>query len=283
MAASSTCDDPEWRALNRANWEERTAIHLGPRGYDLAPHRAGRGRLDAIAAAEVGDVTGLRILHLQCHVGQDSIALVQAGAAHVTGVDFSPAAIAAAQALAAECGVAERTRFVESDVLETQAALPGEAASHDLVFTTWGTIAWLPDLRRWAQAIAWALRPSGALYFADTHPTALIFDDQVAPDAQGRPGWLVPYFERAPREFVEPDYADPSASFVQKRTIAWLHPTADILAALSAAGLRLDWLREHPRMASRQFACLVEDAEGMWTWPNAPWLPLGLSLRATRP
>lgn len=276
-------DEPEWRALNRANWEERTAIHLGPRGYDLAPHRAGRGRLDALVEAELGDVSGLRILHLQCHVGHDSIALAQAGAAQVTGVDFSPAAIAAARALAAECGVGDRMRFVEADVLETPAALPGEAARFDLVFTTWGTIPWLPDLTRWAAAIAWALKPGGALYFADIHPTALIFDDQVERDAHGRPGWLVPYFERAAREFEEPDYADPDAPLVQKRTIGWLHPIADILGALAAAGLRLDWLHEHPRMASRQFAALVQDADGMWAWPDAPWLPLGLSLRAVRP
>jgi SAM-dependent methyltransferase len=105
----------DWLNLNRAKWEERTAVHLGPRGYDLSSHRAGQGRLDSLVDAALGDVAGLRILHLQSHLGDDSIALAQRGTAEVVGVDFSPAAIAAATALAAECGVPQ-ARFVLSDV-----------------------------------------------------------------------------------------------------------------------------------------------------------------------
>lgn len=86
----------DWRALNLANWEERTPIHLRSPLYDVSSHRAGRGRLDPIVEAEIGDVAGLRIVHLQCHLGDDSIALAQRGAASVLGVDFSPSAIAAA-------------------------------------------------------------------------------------------------------------------------------------------------------------------------------------------
>ncbi len=114
-------------------------MHLGPGGYDVSSQRAGRGRLDAISEAELGSVVGLRVLHLQCHIGDDSIAIAQRGAAEVVGVDFSPPAVQAAQALAAECGVAN-ARFVLSDVLEAPAALPGEAGKFDLLFTTWGTI-----------------------------------------------------------------------------------------------------------------------------------------------
>lgn len=270
----------DWRALNRANWDERTRIHLGPGGYDLSSQRAGAGRLDAIVEAELGPVAGLRILHLQCHIGDDSIALVQRGAAEVVGLDFSTAAIAAARELAAEVG-ANGARFVTADLYAAPEALPGEAAGFDLVFTTWGTIGWLPDLAGWARVIAHFLRPGGALYFADAHPAALVFDDGGEEGGGGRPGWLVPYFERAGRLFDDPtDYADPEARLTNSRTVTWLHPLGDILGALRGAGLRLDWLREHPRVTWRMFRGLVRDGDGLWTWPGQPWLPLGLSLRA---
>lgn len=274
---------PDWRALNLASWEERTALHLGPRGYDLSTHRAGLGRLDAIVAAELGDVTGLRVLHLQSHLGDDSIAIAQRGAAEVVGVDFSPAAVAAATALAAECGVPQ-ARFVLSDVAGASAALPGLEGQFDLVFTSWGTIGWLPDLPGWARVIAHFLRPGGAFYFADAHPSALVFDDQAGADGEGRPGWFIPYFHRAPFLFDEPqDYADPEARLANSRTVQWLHGVADIVAALHGAGLRLDALREHPAVAWQMFRSLVPAGPGLWTWPDKAWLPLGLSFRATKP
>src|SRR5690349_6368030 len=163
----------DWRALNRANWDERVAVHLGPAGYDLSALRSGRGRLDPISEAELGAVGGLQVLHLQCHFGKDSLVLANRGAA-VTGVDFSQPAIEAARDLACELGLS--ARFVRADVYDAPSVIR-EPASFALVFTTWGTITWLPDLAGWAQAIAYFLRPGGALYFADAHPAALVFDD----------------------------------------------------------------------------------------------------------
>jgi SAM-dependent methyltransferase len=279
MAVSSTSD---WRRLNQANWDERTGVHLGPRGYDLSHVRAGHGRLDAIVAAEIGDVAGLSILHLQCHLGDDSIALAQRGAARVVGVDFSPPALEAARRLAAECGVAN-ARFVLADVLETPAAMPEEAGRFDLVFTVWGTITWLPDLDAWASAIAFALRPGGAFYFADMHPAAWVFDDAGIAAAPGFPGWRYPYFERGPIAIDNPtDYMDAEAALTNRRTIEFPHSLAAILGALRRAGMQLDWLHEHPRLAWKPFEGSVRDAEGMWTWPDRPWLPLSLSLRAVK-
>lgn len=268
----------DWQALNRANWDERVPVHLG--SYDkLAPLRAGQGRLDVIEDAELGSVAGLRVLHLQCHIGNDTLALAQRGAA-VTGVDFSGRAIDAARALAAELGLA--ARFVVSDVYGAPQALP-EPGGFDLVYTTWGTTTWLPDIGRWAEVVAHFLRPGGALYFADAHPVAYVFDDMAGPDAEGRPGWFVPYFAREPLVLDDPtDYADPAARLVNQRQVNWLHPLGDTLAALQAAGLRLEWLREHPRISWQMFRCLVQDADGMWAWPDKPWLPLSMSLRAIR-
>ena len=272
---------PTYLTLNRANWDERTAVHLASRFYDLSSHRAGLGRLDAIVDSELGPVAGLRILHLQSHLGDDSIALAQRGAAEVIGVDFSPAAVAAATALAAECRV-PHARFVESDVYSAPEALPDHAAAFDLVFITWGTVTWLPDLPRWARVIAQFLKPGGALYFADGHPAAYVFDGAGGPD--GRPDWTFPYFTRAPLPFDNAaDYADPEARLTNTRTIEFLHPLADILGALRAAGLRLDWFHEHPRLTWQLFPCLVRDADNLWTWPDRPWLPLAFSLRAEKP
>ena len=116
-------DARDWRALNRANWDERVGIHLGPGGYDLAPLRAGRGRLNPIEEAELGDVAGLEVLHLQCHFGADTLCLAQRGAM-VTGLDFSGEAIAAARALATELGLAGRARqnklVIEDTIRATQ-------------------------------------------------------------------------------------------------------------------------------------------------------------------
>lgn len=269
----------DWRALNRASWDERVAIHLGPGGYDLAPLRAGQGRLNAIEEAELGSVAGLRVLHLQCHFGSDTLVLAGRGA-EITGLDFSAPAIEAARELSANLGLP--ARFVQSDLYDAPAAIP-EPGSFDLVFITWGTICWLPDVGRWARVIAHFLRPGGALYFADAHPVAYVFDDMAAGEAAGRPGWLAPYFGAEPIPYDDAaDYVDPNARLANSRQVNWLHPLGSILDALGDAGLRLEWLHEHPRVTWQMFRCLVRDADGCWTWPDRPWLPLAVSLRAVR-
>lgn len=269
----------EWHELNRAAWDERVAIHLGPGGYDLAPLRAGSAALDPICDAEIGDVAGLRVLHLQCHIGHNTLALARRGA-HVTGLDFSEEAIAACRAMATELGLP--ARFVQADLYDAPAAIPGPA-SFDLVFTTWGTICWLPDIAGWARVVAGFLKPGGALYFADAHPTAYIFDDMAGASVEGKPGWFDPYLARAglPHDDFS-DYANPDAVRTHTRQVTWLHPLGDIVNALIEAGLRLEWLHEHPRLTWKMFRDLVQDGEGMWTWSDRPWLPLAMSLRAVR-
>ncbi len=268
----------DWRALNQANWDERVAVHLGPGGYDVGSLRDGTARLDPIVAAELGAVAGLRVLHLQCHFGRDSLMLARDGA-DVTGLDFSAPAIETARRLAGELGLA--ARFVQSDLYDAPVALP-EPGSFDLVFTTWGTICWLPDVVRWARVVAFFLKPGGALYFADAHPVAYVFDD-AAPGEEGRPGWFVPYFGSEPLVHDDPsDYVDGSARLRHARQVNWLHSLASVVGAPQEAGLRLQWLHEHPRITWQMFRCLVRDAQGLWTWPDRPWLPLSVSLRAVR-
>ncbi len=268
----------DYLSLNRANWDERVPIHLAASSYDLTPLREGRAKLHPIEAAELGDVAGLRVLHLQCHFGRDTLTLAQQGA-EVVGVDFSAPAIEAARALAAE--MARPARFVLSDVYAAPEALP-EPASFDRVFVTWGTIVWLPDVFRWARVAAHFLKPGGRLYLADSHPTAYVFDD-IAPGVDGRPGWLAPYFSTDALVLDdERDYADATARLTNVRTHSFNHTIADILGALSAAGLSLDWFHEHPTVPWEMFSCLVDVGEGMYGFPDRPWLPLSFSLSATR-
>lgn len=270
----------DWRAANRANWDERVAVHLGAPSYDMAPLRAGRGRLHAIEAAELPPVAGLRILHLQCHFGRDSLTLAQQGA-EVVGLDFSHEAIKTARALADELGLAGRARFVEADLYDAPAAIH-EPGSFDLVYVTWGAIYWLPDIRRWAEIVAFFLKPGGTLYLAEGHPAALVLDD-LAPRQGDMPGWLVPYFHRAALALDDPtDYADPSARLVNARNYSWMHTVGEVVTSIIAAGMELRWLHEHDRVPWQMFQLLVEDGDGLFRWPEEAWLPLAFSLSAKR-
>jgi len=270
----------DWRPANRANWDERVGVHLGARGYDLSDLRAGRGRLHAIEAAELPPPAGLRIVHLQCHFGADSLTLAQQGAT-VTGLDFSAPAIEAARTLAAELGLSERARFVQADLYDALAAIR-PPHGFDLAFVTWGAICWLPDIRRWAEIVAALLRPGGSLYLAEGHPAALVFDD-ASRAADGMPGFFAPYSSREPVVSDDPrDYADPEARLVNARTYSWIHPLAEVVTGLIDAGLTLDWLHEHDAVPWRMFEMLVPDSAGLHRWPDKPWLPLAFSLMATR-
>jgi SAM-dependent methyltransferase len=270
--------EPEWRRANRANWDERVAVHLGPGGYDLTALRAGGDRLNRIEEAELGAVAGLKVAHLQCHFGRDSLILAGRGA-EVVGLDFSRPAIAAARRLAGELGLAARARFVEADLYDALAAI-AEPASFDLVYITWGTLCWLPDVRGWAEIIARLLKPGGQLYFAEGHPAALVFDDSTA-DAEERPGYFLPYFGGEALVDDDPsDYVDAAARLTNARKYEWLHPLGRVTTALTDAGLTLLWLHEHDGVPWRMFRCLSEGADGLFRWPGKPWLPLAYSLKA---
>ncbi len=275
-----TGQEDDWRELNRLNWDERVAVHLGSALYDLMPLRQGKARLNPIEEAELGPVAGKRILHLQCHFGSDSLTLAQQGA-EVVGLDFSEPAIEAARKIAVEVGLAARTRFVLSDLYDAPAMI-AEPGAFDIVFVTWGALCWLPDIRRWAEIVAHFLKDDGHLYLAEGHPAALVFDDAAAgPD--GTPGRFVPYFHREPLRLNDPsDYADPSARLKNSRTMEWLHPVGEVVTAILAAGLRLRWLHEHDQVPWRMFAELEEVDRQMYRWPDEAWLPLGYSLIADK-
>ena len=272
--------EPVWRATNRAHWDEKVALHLGPRGYNLTSLRAGHGRFNAIEEAELWPVAGSRILHLQCHFGADSLKLAQRGAT-VVGLDFSAPAIEAARRLASELGLAGRARFVRADLYDAAAAIP-ERATFDMVYVTWGAIIWLPDIYRWAQIVCHFLKPGGSLYLAEAHPAAMVIDDAaMLPD--GRPGYFAPYFSPDPVVMEEAhDYVDETATAANATTYTWVHPLGAVISALLKAGMTLDWLHEHDAVTWHMFDVLIRGVDRLWRWPDKPWLPLAFSLRATR-
>lgn len=263
-------------AANRAHWNERVAVHLRSAFYNVDGFRRGETDLGPIEAAEIGDIAGLRVAHLQCHFGMDTMYLARRGA-RVTGLDFSANAIAAAKTLAAETG--SSADFVEGDVYEAPRLL-GEGV-HDLVFTSWGTIIWLPDIVRWAQVVAALLKPGGQLYFLDGHPLGMALE-QGGVDAPILPTYG--YFRDAPLEFEgQGSYADRDAVFTHTRSVEWTHPIGSIVGALLAAGMRLTALREHDAAAWQMWPCLVQGTDGLWRMPaDRPNLPLSLTIEAVK-
>ena len=274
----------DYLSVNRAWWDERAPLHAGPgSAYDLDAFRRGSDRLGPIELAEVGDVAGRTLLHLQCHIGTDTLSWVARGAT-VTGVDFSPPALATARELARDLGLDGRARFVESDVYRLPDVLDG---TFDVVFASWGVIGWLPDVARWFRVAARFVAPGGFVYLADGHPAAWMLNDDPAASADLRITY--PYFATdAPIAYVGPDvtgsYAVPDASTTHNATREWNHPLGSIVQAAIDAGLVLELLHEHAAVPWRLFPFLVPGDDRLWHLPpGMPSIPLAFSLRARKP
>ncbi|NQW10898.1 MAG: class I SAM-dependent methyltransferase [Alphaproteobacteria bacterium] len=271
-----------YRRANRLKWDELVDHHVGAESYGVDALRRGERRLHPIEEGEIGDVAGLDVLHLQCHFGVDSLILAQRGA-RVTGLDFSPRAIETARALAEELGLPGT--FVEGDLYAAPDLIDGP---FDLVFTTWGTICWLPDLPVWAGTAAHFLKPGGRFYFADAHPMARVWDPgkEAAALPFGTLRTSDPYFG-ATEPFAyedDGDYAS-DARTVSTRTYEWAHSVSDIVNAVSGAGLTFEFLHEHAEIAWQLLPILVPTAGSQYGWPEgfAPALPLSLSFMARKP
>jgi SAM-dependent methyltransferase len=264
-------DAVDWRELNRANWDDRVPVHLASEFYDLDGFRAGADPLRVFEAAEAGDVAGRELLHLQCHVGTDTLAWARRGA-RVTGLDFSGPAIEAARALAGDLGV--DADFVTADVYDASSALGG--CRFDIVYTGTGALVWLPDLTRWAAVVAALLRPGGFLYLVESHPLAEILDDQGAAIARD-------YFDDRPQVEDWPFTYTDGPALVRTRSVQFQHRLGEIVTALAEAGLRIDFLHEHDFEVFRRFESLERHGGEYRFPPGRSRIPMMFSLRATRP
>jgi SAM-dependent methyltransferase len=265
----------DYRKTNRAHWDELAPLHVVSPFYRTDAFRRGDNILDPIVRERIGEVAGKRLLHLQCHFGLDTLSLARMGA-DVTGLDFSPNAIAAARDLARETGV--RATFVEADVLNPPPAL----ADFDIVFSSWGAIGWIGDLQRWMRTAARSLRPNGRLLVVEGHPVMNIFDDR--PTADG------PFVARYPYESSEPvvediqgSYAVPGATLRSPQTVYFTHTVSRILNAAIDAGFGIERLEELDRVPWLALPQLVRTDDFYWTVPKGlPSIPLAFALDARK-
>lgn len=267
----------EFLSANRDLWDEWTAIHERSAFYDLDGFRKGGVRIAEHEIEELGPVAGQSILHLQCHFGIDTLSWARLGA-QVTGVDFSPRAIALARSLAEELRI--DARFIESDVYRLPELLD---QTFDLVYTSNGVLGWLPDVARWAEIVSRFVRPGGRFYILEIHPVVNVFEGEGVAPRELRLAY--PYWEHDnPLAFsTHGSYADESAHVETPTEYGWDHSLGEIVSALAAAGLRIDALREYPFL-NWKLDFLERAPDGTWRLPRGDGeLPLMFSILASKP
>jgi SAM-dependent methyltransferase len=265
---------------NRAHWDELAEHHPETDFYDVGSFLRGESTLRRLEREEL-DATDKRLLHLQCHFGMDTLSWVRnEGVAHATGVDFAPTAIETARELRDELDIApNRARFIESDIYELPSNLKD---TFEVVFTSYGTLYWLPDLQRWGEVIATHLEPGGTFYIADGHPLAGPFSyESTADDMQV----AHPYFNaEATTEEFDGSYAGWDFGLENQRSHGFSHSFEEILTALTDAGLRIEFLHEHPWSTFERFEAMEPDDNDRWQLPGLEYdLPFTFSLKARKP
>ncbi|HUZ44317.1 MAG TPA: class I SAM-dependent methyltransferase [Acidimicrobiales bacterium] len=259
---------------NRRMWDERAPLHAVSDFYDLDSFRAGRSSLQPFEVEELAPVDGLDLVHLQCHIGLDTLSWARLGA-RVTGLDFSAAAIDIARGLAADTGIPARFEMAEV----TRAPEVLGRGGFDIVYTGHGALIWLPDLEKWADSAVALLRPGGRLYLAEFHPLSQMLGDDAATVVSGG-------FPDQPMVFDLPgSYAEPDAPTRQNLSYEWTHPLGEVVSVLAARGLRIEFLRERDIIAWPRWHFLEKYGtswpDGWWrTPPDRPRIPLSYSLMA---
>jgi SAM-dependent methyltransferase len=258
----------DYRTVNLANWEERAPVHARSPEYAFQSYVDDPEFLSHVVRFDrprLGDLTGLRGVHLQCHIGTDTLSLQRLGA-RMSGLDFSPAALAQARGLAASVGA--DIEYVLSEVYGALDVLPREG--FDLVYTGIGALCWLPDIRRWAEVVSALLRPGGRLFIREGHPMLWAMDDTTD-------GSLVvgfPYFER-PEAIVwedEATYVTADVTLHNRMTHSWNHGLGEVVTALLEHRMELTMLREHdsvPWMALP--GGMVKDEHEEYRMADKPW------------
>ncbi|MBD0293503.1 MAG: class I SAM-dependent methyltransferase [Jiangellaceae bacterium] len=271
-----------YQKVNRALWDERGPAHAASPDYHVQRFIEDPQFVSPVVRFDLprlGDLTGLDGVHLQCHIGTDTISLARLGAT-MTGLDFSAASLAEAQRLAAACRV--DIRFVEAEIYDAVAALGPE--SFDVVYTGMGALCWLPDVRRWGRVVAELLRPGGRFFMRELHPVLWALDD---PREDRLLALEYPYFERPEPTVFEAGgtYVQTDAVFTQTRSVEWNHGLGEILTALLDTGLTLTGLVEHDSVPEEARPGEMESiGSGEWRLSDRPWrLPHTYTLQAVKP
>jgi SAM-dependent methyltransferase len=270
----------DYLAVNRANWDERAPAHADSPSYEVERFVTDPSFLSGVVRfdqAELGNIAGARGVHLQCHIGTDTLSLARMGAV-MTGVDFSPASLTEARRLAHRTGTA--VDYVESDVYEALAVL--EPGSFDLVYTGIGALCWLPDIAKWASVVAGLLRPGGRLFMREGHPMLWTIDetrtDRIAVE--------YPYFEQQQPLVYEDGgtYVDTDVTFAHNVSHTWNHGLGQVVSALGDAGMALFNLAEHDSVPWEALpGQMVKDDSGEWRLADRPGrLAASYTLQAVR-
>ncbi len=248
-------DKEDYLRINKSSWNARVEHHLTSEFYDVAGFLAGKSSLDPISLAALGDIHGKSVLHLQCHFGQDTLSMARMGAI-CTGIDLSNKAIAAAKELNTQLATA--VDFVETDVYSVKEQIPGQ---FDIVFSTYGTIGWLPDLDRWADVVHAKLKPGGKLILIEFHPFIWMYDDQLKHVTYS-------YFnEHVIIEEMSGTYAAPEAP-ISGWEVSWNHPISEVQTALLNAGLHIDRFAEYDHSPYEIFEGMTKLADWRYVTPQ---------------
>jgi SAM-dependent methyltransferase len=274
----TTDEHARFMRANQANWDARTPVHLASRFYgldqDLDPERW----FAAFEWADLGDLDGRDVLHLQCHLGTETVALARRGARAV-GLDFSEASVAAARDIAARADVP--VEYVRANVYDAVEALGGRR--FDVVYTGKGALCYLPDLDRWADTIGRLLRPGGRLSIVEFHPLLNSLGPKPAP-GEG-PELLLRHDYLAGGGVVHRDathtYTDGPAVEGATESYEWMHGISEVVNALVGAGLTIRRLTESDELPWPRWPQMVRTPSGWWRLPE-PRIPLLYGILATR-
>jgi SAM-dependent methyltransferase len=270
----------DYASVNLANWNSRVAHHES--GYGLDEFRVDATHLSRVVRFDLprlGSIEGLDVVHLQCHIGTDTLSLARLGARSVTGLDFSAPALSVASRLAQECRA--DIYYVESELYGAVGALGG--GRFDLVYTGIGALCWLPDIARWAEVVAALLRPGGRLFIREGHPMLNTLADP-------RPDGLVvveyPYFESPGVRFSEAlSYIPHDEPLQSPDTVQFNHGVAEVITAVMAAGMSLTAIEEHHSVPWNPLADAMEEGDdGEYRLKDTPQrLAATYTLQATKP
>lgn len=241
--------------INKEAWNKRTEVHVDSDFYNHEAFLKGQTSLKEIELGLLGDVAGKKILHLQCHFGQDSISLSRMGA-KVTGVDLSDKSISMAQETAKNLGL--DTQFICCDIYNLPKNLIDQ---FDIVYTSYGTIGWLPDINKWAKVVSTFLKPNGKFVFVEFHPVVWMFDDEVKKVAYS-------YFNsEAIVESLEGTYTDEKAE-ISYESVGWNHGLGEVMSSLLNEKIAIVDFKEYEFSPYPCFQNLEEYQKGRWRFKH---------------
>jgi SAM-dependent methyltransferase len=265
----------EYLEANQRRWDQLTVEHKDSAFYDLEGFKAGKERLRSIERTELGSVEGKTLLHLQCRFGLDTLAWARRGAI-VTGVDFSQEAIALARSLSAELAIP--ARFTLADVYQLPGFLSGD---FDIVFTSYGVLHWLPDLKRWAEIIANTLKPGGIFYIVEDHPLFRVFRSNSEGEIRAERSY---FFSQEPQQIEEAGSYATDNEETAGAYYVWDHSLGDVITSLIDAGLRIEFVHEFAYAARAKFPSMEQGEDGWWRLPahQHGTIPFLFSLQARK-